>query len=65
MYNVYVITKVTKRCIVACTAAVNSPLLPQVLIPALHIHLTGTQNCCANRCGVSRKVKGQLRHTMK
>ncbi|KAM9729015.1 transmembrane 4 L6 family member 5 [Menidia menidia] len=23
-----------------------------VLIPALHIHLTGAQGCCANRCGM-------------
>uniref|UniRef100_A0A671N0L8 Transmembrane 4 L6 family member 5-like n=1 Tax=Sinocyclocheilus anshuiensis TaxID=1608454 RepID=A0A671N0L8_9TELE len=24
-----------------------------VLIPAIHIHSTGSQGCCANRCGVS------------
>ncbi|KAM7377722.1 hypothetical protein PAMA_014161 [Pampus argenteus] len=23
-----------------------------VLIPAIHIHLTSTNNCCANRCGM-------------
>ncbi|KAM4619728.1 transmembrane 4 L6 family member 5 [Polymixia lowei] len=23
-----------------------------VLVPALHIHLTGKQGCCANRCGM-------------
>ncbi|KAG5844048.1 hypothetical protein ANANG_G00157310 [Anguilla anguilla] len=23
-----------------------------VLIPAIHIHLTGNQGCCANRCGM-------------
>lgn len=23
-----------------------------VLIPAIHIHLTGKQNCCSNRCGM-------------
>ncbi|KAG9351710.1 hypothetical protein JZ751_022961, partial [Albula glossodonta] len=23
-----------------------------VLIPAIHIHLTGKQGCCANRCGM-------------
>uniref|UniRef100_H3D2H9 Transmembrane 4 L six family member 21a n=2 Tax=Tetraodon nigroviridis TaxID=99883 RepID=H3D2H9_TETNG len=23
-----------------------------VLLPALYIHLTGTQSCCANRCGM-------------
>uniref|UniRef100_A0A672GGV5 Transmembrane 4 L6 family member 1-like n=1 Tax=Salarias fasciatus TaxID=181472 RepID=A0A672GGV5_SALFA len=22
------------------------------LIPAIHIHLTGTKTCCANRCGI-------------
>lgn len=33
-----------------------SPLscpLPQVLVPALYIHLTGSKGCCGNRCGVS------------
>lgn len=25
----------------------------QVLIPAINIHLTSANNCCANRCGVS------------
>uniref|UniRef100_A0A8C8A3H6 Transmembrane 4 L six family member 21a n=1 Tax=Oryzias sinensis TaxID=183150 RepID=A0A8C8A3H6_9TELE len=27
-------------------------LLFQVLLPALYIHLTGTQGCCGNRCGM-------------
>uniref|UniRef100_A0A3Q3A367 Transmembrane 4 L six family member 21a n=1 Tax=Kryptolebias marmoratus TaxID=37003 RepID=A0A3Q3A367_KRYMA len=27
-------------------------MLLQVLIPALHIHLTGKQGCCGNRCGM-------------
>ncbi|XP_010767224.1 transmembrane 4 L6 family member 4-like, partial [Notothenia coriiceps] len=27
-----------------------------VLLPALYIHLTGTQGCCGNRCGVSLKT---------
>lgn len=34
-------------------ASLSSCVLPQVLLPALYIHLTGTKGCCGNRCGVS------------
>lgn len=35
---------------------VTPPVLVQVLLPALYIHLTGKQGCCGNRCGVSPSV---------
>lgn len=34
----------------------------QVIAPALFIHVTGKQGCCANRCGVS--VKSTLIHSL-
>ena len=33
--------------------------LHQVLVPAIHIHLTGKEGCCANRCGVSLLLRGE------
>lgn len=33
--------------------SLHSCVLPQVLLPALYIHLTGKKGCCGNRCGVS------------
>ncbi len=63
MYRIHLLcVKVNSNCVKVMRIYKNCLHLLQVLIPAFHIHLTGKQGCCANRCGVSLLQPWPNRH---